>query len=164
MLKQNAHVKNKVTDLHRKTIKYYCENYEHIILPDFDGKRIAKLLKRRGMSQECRKVLELSHSKLRERLKTKVEMYKGVKLLIGTEEYTSKTCGKCGRIETSKKEKASGTKTKRNRIVECAKCKVDVDRDLSAARNILILNATKNQPKIRVDETPKKLNQMTTFV
>lgn len=162
VLKQNAHVRNKVTDLHRKTIKYYCENYEYIILPDFDGVRIAKLLKRQGMPQECRKVLEISHSKLRERLKTKVEMYEGVKLLIGTEEYTSKTCGKCGRIETEKKERASGTKTKRNRIVECVKCKIEVDRDINAARNILILNATKKENG--VDGIPKKSNQMYTFV
>jgi transposase len=47
------------------------------------------------------------------------------------EAYTSKTCGKCGFIDYE-----LGS----NHIYNCPKCKNKLDRDVNAARNILMKN------------------------
>ena len=47
------------------------------------------------------------------------------------ESYTSKTCGRCGAINN----KLSGSKT-----FHCGECNLTIDRDMHAARNILIKN------------------------
>ena len=47
-----------------------------------------------------------------------------------TEEYTSKTCTKCGKISDKC----------RNRLKECENCGYKINRDINGARNILIKN------------------------
>lgn len=47
------------------------------------------------------------------------------------EDYTSKTCGKCGYIDNN-----LGSK----KIYDCKKCKIKIDRDVNGARNILLKN------------------------
>ena len=54
------------------------------------------------------------------------------KLIICTEEYTSKTCSKCGEIN----EKLGGKK-----IFKCEKCQLQIDRDFNGAINILLKNS-----------------------
>jgi len=127
--KKRIHIRNKIKDFHNKTIKYICENYENIIMPKLNSKAIAKKMKRIGMKKQGEKIIELSHSKFIERLKTKIEVYKGRKLYIVSEEYTSKTCGKCGIIN---RELGS------NRTFNCKECDYKSDRDINASRNILI--------------------------
>ena len=51
-----------------------------------------------------------------------------------TEEYTSKTCTKCGWISE---------KYDKKRVKECENCKQKIDRDINGARNILIKNIEK---------------------
>jgi transposase len=55
------------------------------------------------------------------------------KLIICTEEYTSKTCGSCGRLNHN-----LGS----NKVFKCPyeDCKYLADRDINAARNIFIMN------------------------
>jgi transposase len=48
-----------------------------------------------------------------------------------TEEFTSKTCSGCGKIN-----KELGGKE----IFKCKKCELEIDRDLNVLRNIYILN------------------------
>ena len=67
-----------------------------------------------------------SHYKFRELLKNKGEMT-GTKVIVGTEEYTSKTCGKC----------------------------MYVNGDLKGARNILMHNWERG--KMRINNIPMKL-------
>ena len=51
------------------------------------------------------------------------------KLYIVDESYTSKCCGVCGNID-----KELGSK----KVYKCKKCGVEMDRDASGARNILL--------------------------
>ena len=53
--------------------------------------------------------------------------YKGRKIHVGKEHYTSKTCTNCGSLEVTKDE-----------IVNCLSCNFQIHRDLSGARNFLI--------------------------
>lgn len=62
------------------------------------------------------------------RLKGKCEERKK-ELKICTEEYTSKTCGRCGTIKKD-------LKTQEN--YKCEKCGLEIDRDINGARNRLI--------------------------
>jgi transposase len=80
--------------------------------------------------------MELCHCEFLERLKTKVELYKGHKLFVVDEPYTSKTCGNCG---TLNKQLGSG------RMFKCNFCKYKKDRDINAARNIFLRAITINQ-------------------
>lgn len=54
-------------------------------------------------------------------------------LQVVTEEYTSKTCGKCGHMSDKYK----------NRVKECEKCNNKINRDLNGSRNILLKNIEK---------------------
>jgi putative transposase len=53
-------------------------------------------------------------------------------LFIVNESYTSKTCGKCGEINN---------KLGSQSIFKCKTCKIEIDRDINAARNICIKNS-----------------------
>jgi putative transposase len=75
-----------------------------------------------------RKMLGLRHYNFKQNLKYKSNS-RGVNLIICGEEYTSKCCGNCGKINTE----LGG-----NKIFECQKCGLRVNRDIHAARNILI--------------------------
>lgn len=55
----------------------------------------------------------------------------GGELIDCTEEYTSKTCTRCGRINHN-----LGS----NKVFTCASCKLIIDRDINGARNILLKN------------------------
>ena len=57
------------------------------------------------------------------------------KLVIVTEEYTSKTCGKCGTLHPN-----LGSKKK----YECGSCGMEMDRDINAARNIMMKYISEN--------------------
>ncbi|UPR04341.1 putative IS605 transposase [Chloropicon primus] len=73
-------------------------------------------------------LLTLRHYALRTYLASKVLLC-GKELAIVTEEYTSKTCGRCGHI----KENLGGAK-----VCKCQECGFKCDRDANGARNILL--------------------------
>lgn len=75
-----------------------------------------------------KKLLSLSHYKFREKLKNMCKV-RGINFKIITEEYTSKTCGNCGNQYTN---------LRGSKVYNCNKCKIEIDRDLNAARNICI--------------------------
>lgn len=77
---------------------------------------------------------QMSHYKFREHLLSKAEEY-GSKVIIVTEEYTSKCCGKCGKIS----EKYNG------REKECVYCNTKINRDINGSRNILLKNTERRR-------------------
>ncbi len=123
-----SNVTNSVKDQQQKAIHYYCENYRHILLPDFDSVGIAKKLKKQGIKKQARKTIELSHRSLLMRLRNKVEIYEHRRFYLVKEPFTSKTCGSCGKLNN----------VGCGRVYKCSKCDYEADRDLNAARNILI--------------------------
>ena len=129
-------IRNMITDIHRKTCKFLCTKYDVIILPKFESQQMIEKKdeegnwKRKIGPETSQNLLRWSHYKFREMLKNKAEVM-GRKVIVVTEEWTSKTCGNCFNI----KEDLGG-----NKEYECKKCGKEYDRDIHAARNIMMLN------------------------
>ena len=56
----------------------------------------------------------------------------GSKVINTTEEFTTKSCGCCGKLND----------VKGNKIYKCKYCDYECDRDFNGARNIMIKNLT----------------------
>ena len=121
-----AKIQGKVDDLHWQTCAFLCRNFENIFLPRFEVSQM--VLGSPLGSKITRKMLQLSHGKFRERLKWYAAS-RGRNLQIVTEEYTTKTCGRCGVINNH----VGG-----NHTFRCGACALLIDRDYGAARNICL--------------------------
>lgn len=118
-------IENVVDDLHYKTINYITKKYNTIILPTFESQ---KLLKKMDSRISKRMLLAYKQYQFKTRLQQKCAQ-RGNRLILCTEEYTSKTCGRCGVIKTD---------LRREETYECGECGLQIDRDINGARNILI--------------------------
>jgi putative transposase len=154
ILKYYKKIKGYVNEIHKKSAKYLCENYEYIFLPTFETKnmisnnkikleteRIKKinskndaqkelciLKKTIKMSKNIKFVLSMqSHYKFKEYLKAKAKEYKTIVHDVD-ESYTSQMCTKCGVL---------GKDYDGNRIKQCI-CGYKIDRDVNGSRNILL--------------------------
>lgn len=123
-------IKNLVSDGHWKIIKFLVTNFETIYLPVF---KIKDLIKKEGIlsAKSKNRLLVMSHYQFKLKLFQKCQEY-GRDLKIVSEEYTSKTCGNCGYIKNN---------LRGQKIYNCNQCKIKIDRDLNASRNILIRNS-----------------------
>ncbi|UPR04258.1 putative IS605 transposase [Chloropicon primus] len=86
------------------------------------------VVKAGGVLNEIRMLLTLRHYAFRTYLASKVLLH-GSELAIVTEEYTSKTCGRCGHI----KENLGGAE-----VYKCQECGFKCGRDANGSRNILL--------------------------
>jgi putative transposase len=123
-------VKNIVVDLHRKTCSFLTRNFDTVLLPSFDVKKMINKKDRKIGKQSVRSMLALSHFKFKQRL---LEMGETncCKVIICDESYTSMTCGRCGELNRG----LGGA-----RVYNCKSCHLVVDRDYNGARNIYIKN------------------------
>ncbi|MEG4633687.1 transposase [Microcoleus sp. AR_TQ3_B6] len=121
-------IKNWVSELHKKTAKYLCDKYKVIFLPTFETQQMVKKGKRRLTTKTARAMVTLSHYKFKQTLKHQAAK-QGCVVVDVTEEYTSKTCSKCGHIHT----KLGGSKH-----FACPSCGHKLDRDVNGAFNILL--------------------------
>jgi putative transposase len=119
---------NIIDDLHWRTINDLTQNYNIILLPEFESQEMVKRSSNKKMN---RGMNILSHFKFKTRLKYKINCFKNTKLYNVTEEYTSKTCTKCGNIKND-----LGS----SKVYNCVECLLKIDRDINGARNILIKN------------------------
>jgi putative transposase len=122
-------IRNLVDDLHRKLAKWLCEEHRFILLPKFETSRMVRCGRRKITRKTVRAMLTWSHYRFRQRLLAKAREYPGCHVVLVDEAYTSKTCGRCGRIN----DKLGG-----NKWFRCPSCGLECDRDLHAARNILL--------------------------
>ena len=122
-------IKNKRKEVHCKMTTWLCQEYKVILIPLFETSNMVKRGYRKIKSKTVRGMLTWSHYTFREMLKTKAQLYPGTKVVVCDEAYTSKTCGQCGSIHTT----LGGSKT-----FKCKSCAYVGDRDISAARNILL--------------------------
>jgi len=81
-------------------------------------------------SSTARAMLAQAHFKFKVLLRYKLARVGG-RLVDCEEEYTSKTCSSCGTVNDT----LGG-----DRVFRCSACHVRLDRDVNAARNILIKN------------------------
>ena len=121
-------IRNLVSELHKKAANYLCTKYKVIFLPTFEVKNMVKRGKRRLNTKTARKLVTWSHYRFKMALKHQAAKY-GCVVVDVTEEYTSKTCSKCGHIHT----KLGG-----NKKFTCPSCGHTIARDINGAFNILL--------------------------
>lgn len=119
-------IDNLVKDAHCKLAKYLCSNYGTIILPCFDSGQCCKKLKSKKIKNKLR---VWCHGKFRERLLNKAKEFRDCNVIITTEEFTSKTCTRCGVLNNT-----LGS----SKVFNCKSCNLVLDRDLNGARNIFL--------------------------
>ena len=129
MLRKADQIKNKVKEIHRKLALWLCQTYKVILIPVFESSQMVRKGKRKINAMTARNMLTWSHYGFRTLLKNKAELYPWVTVVECDEHYTSKTCGCCGEIN----DKLGG-----NKVFRCKKCPYVADRDINAARNILL--------------------------
>src|SRR5438874_13211852 len=76
----------------------YENHHVVILLPEFKTKNMVKRGFRKIHSKTARQMMTWSHYRFRQYLLHKSREYPWCKVVICTEEYTSKTCGCCGVI------------------------------------------------------------------
>jgi putative transposase len=123
-------IKNKIDDMHWKTINFLTRNHENIFIGDLSTKSIVNK-EQSNLSGSMKKLaLRTNMFKFRERLEYKCKMRCRSYQMID-ERYTSKMCSNCGEIcEDLGSQK----------ILKCKgnDCKKVIDRDVNGARNIYI--------------------------
>lgn len=132
-------IRNLVDEVHKKLVKWLLDNYSVILLPQFETSRMIKHVNRKISNKTARSMMTWSHFRFRQRLLFKVKEYPLHRVVIVTEEYTSKTCGRCG---------CQHQKLGSNKTFECPSCRFKIDRDVNGARNILIKYLTENKKKM----------------
>lgn len=119
-------IKNLIDELHRKTSLFLCTNYKTILMPTFETSQMVDKVKRKIRKKTVRNLLNFRFYTFKQRLKFKA--FECDSFVVDcTEEFTSQTCTNCG------------TRKKFNgKTMKCEECKFVGDRDVNAARNILI--------------------------
>jgi transposase len=131
ILRLNARIRELTRDIHCKFTKFLTERYDAIIRPPFETKDF--LTSATCHATTKRGLNTWSHYKFRQRLQAKAKS-KGVTLIEPSEAYTTKTCGLCGSINPN-----IGSKEIFQCVSEtCYGHTHRVDRDIHAARNILL--------------------------
>ena len=131
--KMHWRIRNLVDDCHKKMVKFLCSNYDVVLLPSFETKRMVARSRRKIRSKTARAMMTWAHYQFKQRLLFKRQEYPWCKVVICDEAYTSKTCGRCGALH----QKLGGNKT-----FKCPSCCLVLDRDVNGARNILLKNAS----------------------
>jgi putative transposase len=129
-------------DFHFKTAHYLCASYDNIIIPKFGSKSMSQRADRRLRTKTVRHMMCLGHAKFREILIQTAERM-GKNVFIVGEEYTSKTCCKCGHLH----ETLGGKK-----VFKCPSCGFQADRDIHAAFNIFLKFSKETSANIMLAE------------
>lgn len=125
--KRELKIKNKIDDMHWKTIKYLTDHYKDVVLGNLSTKQT-------GENDYLNKMTKRIGSRMRlyvfrERLKYKCAIT-NTKYLLVNEAYTSKLCSMCGEYYNKN--------LNNKKTYNCEICKKTIDRDLNGARNIMI--------------------------
>jgi len=125
-------IKRMINDLHHKVSKWLSLNYKEVLLPSFEVKKMTSKTKRNIGKPTVRRMLAWGHYNFKMLLKYKMERTGGT-LIDCTEEYTSKACTRCGRLNHN-----LGS----SKIFKCSfsDCLLEIDRDVNGSRNIFLKN------------------------
>jgi putative transposase len=123
-------IQNIVSDLHNQTANFLTTTFKSIFIPVFETKKMVNKRKRNINKTTAKDLLTLSHYTFREKLKNMCKS-RGNNFKVVTEHFTSKLCSKCGNLH-----KNLGS----SEVYKCSKCKLEIDRDINAARNIFLKN------------------------
>ena len=132
--RQLQRIKNKIKECHNKLALWLCENFRAVLIPVFETSRMIQRRNRKIDSKTVRQMCCWSHFAFRQALTTKAQLFPWCKVVEVDEAYTSKTCDECGFIH-----QALGS----NNTFKCPGCAHEADRDIHAARNILLRYLTR---------------------
>jgi putative transposase len=124
--KRYKKIGNLVDDLHFKAIDFLANNFETIRLGKINTKSIVSNNTSIISDTTKRLIYSLRHYEFRVRLENKCKET-GSKLEIVDEYKTSITCSRCSNEHTS---------LGANKIYDCTKCSLKIDRDINAAINM----------------------------
>lgn len=119
-----------IQDLHRKTARLLCDNYDTILLPALPTSQLSSRVRRRLRSKTVRSMMCWSHHAFRRFLVHKAEET-GAKVVTVGEAYSSKGCGLCGILRSHFTSKTFQCKNPR--------CGMRTDRDWNGSRNIALM-------------------------
>ena len=123
----HGRIENLVDDEHYKLAQFLTMNFQTIFLPNFESQKVAQKM----YGKESRSnLMSLKHYRFRCRLIDRCKLVKHSQVQVCTEEYTSKTCGRCGTL----------CDVGSSEVYSCNNCALRVDRDVNGARNIGIKN------------------------
>lgn len=124
----NEKIKNRINDLHWKTINYLTNKFGVIVIGKWSTKDISLNNKSKLAPILKRIASHLSFHKFIEKLKYKCES-KMIDLRHIDESYTSKLCSECMFYNYN---------LKKSKHFKCIICKLDLDRDVNSAKNIML--------------------------
>ncbi len=124
-------LRRKIHELHDQTISFLCNHFNHVFIPPYatDAEGVGCAAGDYSYSQVFTKhhmALAIHHD-FSHKLKASA-MSHGTRVYVIGEEFTTKTCGCCGHIQS----------VGLQRVFNCQKCGLVIDRDLNAARNICL--------------------------
>ncbi len=124
--KLKTKVKNIISDFHWKISSFLTKNYKVVLLPVFKTQDLKE-----NLNSYNNRILDVySHYQFQQKMIYQGKKY-GCQVEIVEEHYTTKTCGNCGHMNHF---------VGSSHVFWCPNCKIELDRDYQAARNILIKN------------------------
>ena len=140
MRRLELRIRHLVDELHHQVAHWLVMNHDVVVIPKFSTQSVSK--KKDSTGQWKRKInkktvsnlYSLAHFRFRQFLNHKA-MQHGVLYIEVTEEYTTKTCSRCGHMY-----EVGASET-----FDCPYCGLIIDRDINAAINILLKFIHDNQ-------------------
>ena len=128
-----AKIRHLTDELHHKLSLWLCKSYRVVLLPKFSVKQVSRRKKlpqgkRRVMGRNSvRKLYQMSPFRFRQFLVHKAREH-GTAVIVCDEQYTTKTCSRCGLMHEVGAAK----------VFTCPACRLVCDRDFNASKNILL--------------------------
>jgi putative transposase len=124
-------IQNAVDELHWKTARYMCSNFDVILIPEF---RVQRMVQGNLQAPTRQAMHDLRHYTFRTRLMHKARQFPNTTVVVCSEAYTTQTCSQCGKLN----------KVGASDVYRCSGrsgCGMEEDRDVHGARNVVLRNA-----------------------
>ncbi len=128
MRQVRTRIKNLRSECHKQVASYLAKNYDVIVLPTFETSQMVVKTRRKLRNKTARAMMTWAFYQFSQTLQHLCNRY-GSKLVRITEEYTSKTCTKCGHVH-----KKLGS----SKIFKCPECGYEIPRDFNGALGIFL--------------------------
>lgn len=128
MEKLRTRIRNLRSECHKQVGSYLAKNYDVIVLPTFETSQMVVKKKRKLRSKTARAMMTWAFYQFSQTFEHLCNRY-GSKLVRITEEYTSKTCTKCGHVHR---------KLGSSKNFVCPNCGYEIPRDFNGAVGIFL--------------------------
>jgi putative transposase len=126
--KIRTRIKNLRSECHKQVGSYLAKSYDVIVLPTFETSQMVVRKKRKLKNKTARAMMTWAFYQFSQTLEHLCNRY-GSKLVRITEEYTSKTCTKCGHVHR---------KLGSSKNFKCPNCGYEIPRDFNGAVGIFL--------------------------